>query len=136
MGKISEGFSIHEAAEQLGIGLDEAVKIATETLEKRDLVSFELKLIAEKSLQVSLKKLMDIAEGDQRISSQSVGKLESTSYNSDDLEAAKALAKLAIDALKLGFAPPKVTVKTGKGSNVQMDLFDVTGPWKLKTPGT
>lgn len=80
---------------------------------------------------------MDLAKGEQRVSSHSVGKMESTSFNSDDLEAAKALARLAIDALKLGFGPPKVKVemKGGKGSTFQADLWDLTGPWKLKTPG-
>lgn len=126
---------MQEASEQLGIPVEEAIKIATDRLEKRDLVSFELKLVAEKSLQVALEKLITIAQGDQRISSESNGPGTLTSYNSDDLDAAKALAKLAIDALKLGFGPPKVNVKTGKGSSVQLDLWDVYGPWSLKTPG-
>ena len=86
---------------------------------------------------MALEKLIKITQGGQRVSSESSGPGSLTSYCSDDLDAAKALAKLAIDALKLGFGPPKVKVemKGGKGSTFQADLWDLTGPWKLKTPG-
>lgn len=135
--KISLGASLQDAAEVSGIPLDEAIAYATKKLENRELVSFELKLIAEQSLAVALKTLVEIAQGGQRTSSESIGPGMMSHQNSDDLEAAKTLAKVAIDALKLGFGPRKeINVKAGKGSLIQMDLWDSPGPWQLKKPGS
>lgn len=59
----------------------------------------------------------------------------SESWNSDDLDAAKCLAKIALDALKLGFGPPKGISVKAKDGGIQLDLWDTAGPWQLKTPG-
>lgn len=71
-----------------------------------------------------------MAEGEQRISSSSDSEGGGQSLASDDLEAAKALAKFGIDALRLSKSG---LTQEDKDSQVKRDLFDIShDPWKLK----
>jgi hypothetical protein len=131
--RISQGLSLPKAAEITGIPIEEAIDYVSKRLENRDLVSFELKIVAERALKTALKTLEKLAKGDQRTASESISGGSSTSYTTCDLEAAKALAKLSIDALKLGYGPPKANIKINNVNSNQADLWDF-GPWNLKTP--
>lgn len=95
-----------------------------------DRLNFELYMRAHGAIKTALTKLKKLARGDQRVSSESVGKGMGIAYMSDDLEAAKALAKFGIDAMRLAR-----TVRSKDQSPGSQDLFDkAPDPWDLKKP--
>lgn len=112
---------IEEAARQTGIPLEEVFTYVTERLGKVDTINWELRRAGQKTLQKSLRKLGKLASGEER-----VGK----HFESTDLLAAQAMARLAIEAIKLSMrgAAPRDGERGG-----QPDLFDATqNPWDLK----
>lgn len=126
---------MEDAAVQCGIPIEEVYQYVTDKMSQVDTLNWELRLKGQEALQHALKKLTKLAQGKQRISSQSEsmgpGMNSSTGYAADDLEAAKALAKFGIDALKLaniGKAPKE------KERDGQPDLFENADPWRLKQP--
>lgn len=118
---------MEEAARQAGIPIEEVFSYISKKMAEIDTLNFELRLVGQAAVKKALTKLSKLARGEQRMSGQSMGN-QSESWAGDDLEAAKALAKLGVDALKLSRA----------GSTVQKeptdpDLFDAApDPWKLK----
>ncbi len=84
-----------------------------------DTLNFELRLVGQEAIKKALTKLTKLARGDARIGQH---------FESTDLEAAKALAKFGIDALKLA--------KTGAAKEKDADgddLFDrAESAWDLK----
>lgn len=104
-----------------GIPLDEVYSYINSGLDRANAANWQLYQMAQESLKKSLKKLGELARGGER---------EGKHFESTDLEAAKALAKFAIDALKLARAGAAAK-PDGKG---QPDLFDSPGanPWDLK----
>lgn len=94
-----------------------------------DRLNFELYMRAHGAIKTALTKLKKLAGADQRVTSKSAGG-KSIGYNSDDLEAAKALAKFGIDAMRLAR-----TVRSKDQSPGSQDLFDkAPDPWDLKKP--
>ncbi len=96
-------------------------------------LNFQLRLEGQRAIKKALTKLSALAEGQQRTSSESetygIGSASSKSWAADDLEAAKALAKFGIDAIKLA----KAGSLKEEGPDRQKDLFDsALDPWDLK----
>ena len=120
----------------MGIPLDEVFNYVSGKMKQVDTLNFELRLAGQGALKRALTKLSKLAAGGQRAAeSKEIGlgpngpKGTIEKFVSDDLEAAKALAKFGIDALKLakaGLAPKSDDPKS------QPDLFDSSDPWKLK----
>jgi hypothetical protein len=133
--KISRGIPLDEAAVQLGIPIEEVFSHVSAKLSEIDTLNFELRLAGQGAIKKALRKLSKLASGDQRVSGTlflgADGKSrESQNLVSDDLEAAKALAKFGIDALKLARSG-KIARDTGDAADE--DLFDrSTNPWDLK----
>lgn len=118
--KISRGIPLEEAAVQLGIPIDEVFTYISGKLSEIDTLDFELRLVGQRAIKNALTKLTSLAKGDAR---------EGKDFESTDLEAAKALAKLGVDALKM--ARTSKAKKTG--SDGQPDLFDSSqDQWQLK----
>ncbi len=117
--KISKGMSVDAAARAAGIPVEEIYTYISEKLGTVDTLNWQLRLIGQAGLKNSLTKLTELAKGDARM-----GKFEST-----DLIAATALAKVAMEAIKLS--------QTGKAprddDKTPPDLFDgkADSPWKL-----
>lgn len=124
--KISQGASLEDAADAMGIPIDEAITYAKEKLKTLDMASFELKLVAHESLQTGLRILKRIAEEGPRDAFQS----------HTDLQAAMGLTKFSIEFLKLSrsYSQEPNDKGTGKKSFSPLDLFDIAGPWKLRKP--
>lgn len=108
-----------EAARQAGIPIEEVYQRVTERSGQVDTLNWQLRLIAQSSLEKSLTKLTQLASGEAR-----VGK----DFESTDMLAAQALAKLAIDAIKL----VKLGAAKTEAKGEKDDLFDAMGPWKLR----
>lgn len=125
--KISRGISVEDAAAQTGIPVDEVFEYVFNGMKEVDTLNFQLRLIGQGAIKNALTKLSELAAGSERLASETNGP-SSVSFASVDLEAAKALAKFGIDALKLaraGNAP--------RDDEIKKDLFDPTqDPWKLK----
>lgn len=125
------GFSLEDAAAAQGIDLTEALKWASERLNQKGALSAELKLMAESSLQIALRKLKEIAQAQPRL-----GEVDPETGNvlapiNTDLDAAKFLAKFSLDALKLTGA---AAAPAQKDPAARIDLFDLKGLWNLKNP--
>lgn len=111
--------TVEDAARASGIPVEEIYARITEGLGQVDTLNYQLRLIGQAGLKNSLTKLTELASGDARM-----GKFEST-----DLLAATALAKIAMEAIKLsqtGKAPREADKTPG-------DLFDAKAdsPWQL-----
>lgn len=110
--------------------MEEVFTYVSERMADVDTLNFQLRLVGQGALKSALKKLHALAQGQDRLSSHSSGDT-SESFASVDLEAAKALAKFGIDALKMAKSglPEK-----DDDSNVRKDLFELAAPdpWKLK----
>lgn len=120
--KIARGISIEEAAIQCGIPMEEVFAHVSELAAQVDTLNFELRRVGQGAIKNALDKLTKLASGDPR---------EGKDFESTDLEAAKALAKFGIDALRLSRAGG--VAKEGGGDSGEQDLFDAANPWKLKT---
>ena len=127
------------AAVQCGIPIEEVYQYVTDRIGKVDTLNFELRLVGQDAIKNAIKKLRTIAKGGQRaceseeLCMDPMGSPMKTveKLNSDDLEAAKALAKFGIDALKLA----KAGAAPRKDEPNSPDLFDAkSDPWKLKKP--
>lgn len=109
--KISEGISLEQAAVDAGIPVEEVYARVTEGLKRTDDLNWQLRIIGQGSLKTSLAKLTKLANGGERMGKD----LEST-----DLLAAKELARLGMQAIKLSMAGQAPR----EGGNGQKDLFD------------
>lgn len=107
--------------------MEEVFSYVSNRMTEVDRLNFELYMRAHGAIKTALTKLKNLARGGQRISSKAAGG-KSAGFNSDDLEAAKALAKFGIDAMKLA--------RTGGAKDRDpgdKDLFDgAPDPWELK----
>lgn len=92
----------------------------SEEMSELDALNFELRVRGQRALKKALTKLTKLTKAGAR---------EGKDFESTDLEAAKALAKLGIEALKLAKTPG---VRERLADDGQKDLFDVADPWKLK----
>lgn len=110
--KISKGIGLEKAAEDAGIPLEEVYARISNGLKQVDTLNWQLRLVAQRSLEKSLDKLTELAEGEYRLGKH----LEST-----DLLAAQSLAKIAIESLKLATRGQAPRPPGGEGSP---DLFD------------
>ncbi len=114
--------------------MDEVFLRITERSAQVDTLNFELRCVGQEAIKNALTKLSTLASGEQRVSGtvsiDGTGKArESESLVSDDLEAAKALAKFGLDALKLA----KVGGAKADAPPSDPDLFDATAnPWLLR----
>jgi hypothetical protein len=123
---------IEDAAVAMGIPMEEVFEHAQKAIEKPELIAYSLKLVAEDSLKTALEHLRSVIKEGVRIDPD--GGLHHT-----DVDAAKFLAKLAMDAVKYSFPKPAATLTLGKGPKggmIQFDLWDGPGPWDLKKPGS
>lgn len=99
-----------------------------------DTLDFQLRLMGQEAVRQALAKLSVLAAGGQRVAGRFTvdadgGEKESEKYVSDDLIAARELARFGLNALKLSRGNPG---KEGGGSG-EPDLFDSsTNPWNLK----
>lgn len=127
---MSQGWPLEEAAEAAGIPIEEARDWAKDNLKQSDDTDIQLKLAAQNSLKAALDKLSQVmAEGPR----ESCAELP---LMNTDLDAAKTLARISLDAIKLckttatqkGDGPP------GGGDPDLFDLQGVYGYWKLKDP--
>ena len=127
--KIRNGMPIRQAIISCGIPEAEALEYVLKAMPKPTEISYELKLLAERALEVGVNKLVTIAEEGPRYS----GQFETV--NNSDLIAAQALAKLGVEVLKMSVAQnPEVKARTSKAT-LQLDLWDSQGAWELKKPG-
>lgn len=121
--KIAKGFTVEAASVQCGIPINEVfdyIKLKSTEIFALD---FQLRLEGQSAIKTALAKLKELAAGDCR---------EGKDFESTDLEAAKALAKFGIDALRLAQSGVKGG-KGGGGAEPDDDLFDRSpDPWKLK----
>lgn len=135
--KIGNGLTFEEAYTQAGIPEDEAKAYLISRISKKEAISGELKMLAEQAIKVGLKGLIKIAEEGPRVATrESDGAGGGTSYTpiSSDLDAAQALTKFGIDAIKLinqfqpieAKQPPKVNPGTAGG--LMDDLWDLRKP--------
>lgn len=128
------GKLLEVAAEEMGIPLAEAIEwlVAKKDAAAQDEAA--ARILAAEALEAGIAKLKALAEGEQRVSSESEtiqGNGSSTSYRADDLAAAKALVDTALK-LRRGFGRPQSAESAGS----QKDLFD-TPPsnWDFKPRG-
>ncbi len=119
--KIALGNTVEEAAEEAGVPLDEVFTYISERMGLVDTLNFQLRLIGQGAIKKALTKLSTLAEGDAR---------EGKDFESTDLMAARELARLGIESLKLSRSGLS---KRGEG-DAQKDLFDLadSDPWNLK----
>jgi hypothetical protein len=127
---------LEEAARQAGIPLGEVYQYVEDRSITIDTLNFELRLAGQRAIRKALTKLSKLATGGQRptetsetVKGDGYSELTTEKLTSDDLEAAKALAKFGIDALKLARSGGAKDDSGGK----QTDLFDKQpNPWSLK----
>lgn len=131
--KLSEGWTVQEACEQLGIPEEKGKELAEEILKKSSQDDSSLHLLAFDSLKTGIEKLKQIVvEGPRYSESGAMG----SRVESVDLIAAKSLvdAGLKIRAL-IGKTKEKAAeLDKDKGGKSQPDLWDLYGPWRLKKP--
>lgn len=143
--KLRDGKPFSVAASEAGIPLEEAQEYADKRLQNRAGLSYKLVSAAEGALQTAMEKLTAIANEPPRDRIERLKKaadavgmpehMKVTLYNTD-LDAAKALATIAINVLKLGGgAATKEGGKRGEGGAAQADLWDNPGNWNLSKPG-
>lgn len=116
--KIAAGSSLEDAARQAGIPLEEVYQRVKDLGKEVDTLNYELRIMAQGSIEQALTKLKKLARGNARLGQH---------FESTDLLAARELAKFGIEALKLA--------KTGKAQGAtagEKDLFDEMDPWRLK----
>lgn len=86
-----------------------------------DTLNFQLRLVGQGAIKTAMAKLTQLAKAEAR-----VGK----DFESTDLEAAKALVRFGLEAVKAA------KLKPGSGDDGEVapkDLFDQqSGPWQLK----
>lgn len=137
--KLAAGFSLSDAAVCSGVTLEEAVEYAKTRLKHKEGIALELKLVAEGCLQTSLEILTKIAKAGPRTAVTDVdpesGAVSKSEPLSTDLDAAKALARLSIDTLKLA-VKERIPDAQGEGKKRGgiSDLFDIMGLWQLRNP--
>lgn len=122
---MSMGMTLQKAALVMSIPKEEALEYAKKRLETKEETGLSLKLVAERALKDSLTKLQEIVKEPPRY-----GKGGTVVYNTD-LDAAKFLARLSLDAIKLA-----AEHKAQKDEEVSaIDFWDQAGAWQLKKPG-
>jgi hypothetical protein len=138
--KLSAGLSLEEAAHLSGIPLEEAQRYVDKRLQNGDLETMQMRVVGRQALAKAVQHLTRIADDGPRYSEteySAEGKpVRSRTPISSDVEAARMLAKLATDMMKLSGASSEKTAMPGKGAklSVQLDLWDNPGNWRLKKP--
>lgn len=136
--KIRNGITFADAVSQAGIPETEAAEYLIARLGSKPAVSGEIKILAEQALKVGLKTLIKIAEEGPRIASRetdAAGGSTGITPISSDYDAAQALTKFGIDAIKLlkqfdttDSVPPKVNSAASGGGAFTADLWDLKNP--------
>lgn len=105
----------------MGIPHEEVFSYVSERMGLVDTLNFQLRLIGQGAIKNALTKLSQLASEDVR---------EGKNFESTDLMAAKELARLGIEALKLS----RSSLGKRDEDDAQKDLFDLANPdpWKLK----
>ena len=115
--------SLEDAARQAGIPLEEIYEYINARLGKVDTINWQLRLIGQRGLEKSLTKLTELAAGDSRI-----GQF----FESTDLLAARELARISMEAIKLS---QKGAAPRSDSENGKPDLFDsAADPWDVNKP--
>lgn len=115
---------IEEAARASGIPMQEIVERAKEAMRNGEATAWQLKIIAQRSIQKGMETLESITNEGCRTGN--------GLYNTD-LDAAIALTKLGIETMKLYMKYPVIKENAKTGEAIR-DLFDMMNPWKLKDP--
>lgn len=115
--------TIDEAANLSGIPLEEALLYVDKRLAKGEATSYQLRVVGQNALRTAIEQLTAITKSDPR---------RGQHLHSTDLDAAKALAKLALDAIKLSGTAKAADNAPGGGKR---DLWDAPGSWDLRKPG-
>lgn len=130
---VGSGKTVETTARDIEIEYERAVEIVKKNAPTEAIVSYEMRRMAEHALQVSMKKLTELAQGEPRISysitQRGETKSETRTVHNTDLEAAKALAVLAMDMSRIAiqYMNSKEAAKT-----VEADQKKLFGPWRLK----
>jgi hypothetical protein len=119
--KLGLGCPFDVAANLSGIPLEEAQEYANSRLKNTDETTYQLRLVGQAALGTAIEQLTKLAKGGER---------RGQHRRDTDLHAAQALAKLAIDSIKLS----GVVVKKEVAVTAAVDLFDNPGNWVLKKP--
>jgi hypothetical protein len=138
--KLGKGMPLEEAAISVGIPLEEAQEYAGKRLRNVDARGYQLVAVASEALRAAMAKLTQVAEEGPRYAETEYndeGKpIRSRTPHHTDVDAAKALAKIATDTLKLA-AGVQIAERAAAGGakvSVQLDLWDSPGNWTLKKP--
>lgn len=136
---MSGGFAFADACDAMGIPLEEAQRWAEKRLLKGDATAYQLRAVGQRALAKALERLEAIVDEGPRYSetlySETGKPTSSRTPISTDLDAAKTLAKLAMDTLKSsGASAPALPEGRGGKLSVQLDLWDNPGNWVLKKP--
>lgn len=132
--KLSFGWTLEDACEQLGLSVAQGEIIAKDILKKSTLDDSSLHILAFDALRCGIEKLKDIVKAGPRYSD--VGGEGGNKVESVDLVAAKALVDSGIKIRALiGKTKEKAAeLDAGKEKTGQPDLWDLYGPWDLKKP--
>lgn len=148
--KLASGMLLDDAASVCGIPLEEAQRYVDKRLQNGDDAKMQMRVIGTTALACAAKRLMEIAsepprermerlrrafrevEGEAAALDNALN-VKVTLYNTD-LDAAKALAKLGVDLMKMAGPPPAPKSGAGGKLSVQLDLWDNPGNWNLKKP--
>ncbi len=129
--KLSLGWTLEEATEQLGIPQATADALAQDILKKSTLDDSGLHILAFDALRTGVEKLKDIVKNGPRFSDTGG---EGTKVESVDLIAAKALVDSGIKIRALIGKTKEKAAEIDAGKKGQPDLWDLYGPWDLKKP--
>lgn len=121
---MSKGVSLRAGAVLLGIPIPEAEEWAREKLLSLGVIQCEMHAVANEALKIAMQKLTAIANEPT----------EDPRERTADLEAAKALARLAIEAMKLASANRMAPPPSSGGAGPQINIWATPGNWNLTTP--
>lgn len=133
--KLKRGSALYDAASEAGIPIEEAFTYVSDKLAKSEATSYELKAVANHALAVALKTLVKVAEEGPREAYSETdddGNVRNITPLSTDLEASKALAKLAIDAIKVSNTIITKRELGQSGGGVSATLGFSVDLWDLK----
>ncbi len=143
---------LDDAAIACGIPLEEAQLRAQKRLQNGDATNYQMRVAGQAAIAKAVETLTKIADEPPRERLEKLSRaldeaterengrthmserIKVSLYNTD-LDAAKALAKIGVDLVKLsGVGPDRSKEGSGAKLSVQLDLWDNPGNWNLKKP--